>query len=63
MAKAAAPYVHARLASTEVEGDGGGPLVVEILRFTHPDGLITADPHAKSIDGDYKRLPGPDAWP
>ena len=32
-AKAAAPYVHAKLASVEHKGDGGGPLVLEIVRF------------------------------
>jgi hypothetical protein len=32
-AKAAAPYVHAKLASVEHKGDGGGPLVLEIIRF------------------------------
>lgn len=38
-AKAAAPYVHPKLASVEHSGDGGGPLVVEIVRFSdaHPD--------------------------
>lgn len=37
-AKAAAPYVHPKLASVEHSGDGGGPLVVEIVRFSdaHP---------------------------
>lgn len=29
-AKAAAPYVHPRLAATEITGAGGGPLVVKI---------------------------------
>ena len=33
-AKAAAPYVHPKLASVEHSGDGGGPLVVEIVRFS-----------------------------
>ncbi len=33
-AKAAAPYVHYKLASVEHSGDGGGPLVVEIVRFS-----------------------------
>ncbi len=32
-AKASAPYVHAKLASVEHKGDGGGPLVLEIVRF------------------------------
>lgn len=32
-AKAAAPYVHAKLASVEHKGEGGGPLVLEIVRF------------------------------
>ena len=35
-AKEAAPYLHARLASTEVKGEGGGPLKVEIVRFNDP---------------------------
>lgn len=33
-AKAAAPYVHAKLASVEHKGDGGGPLQVIIRRFS-----------------------------
>lgn len=33
-AKAAAPYVHAKLASVEVGGTGGRNLVVEIVRFS-----------------------------
>jgi hypothetical protein len=33
-ATSAAPYVHARLASTEVKGEGGGPMVLEIIRFS-----------------------------
>lgn len=32
-AEKAAPYVHAKLASVEHKGDGGGPLVLEIVRF------------------------------
>lgn len=32
-AKAAAPYVHAKLASIEHQGKDGGPLVLEIVRF------------------------------
>jgi hypothetical protein len=35
-AKAAAPYVHAKLASVEVGGADGGSLVVEIVRFSDP---------------------------
>ena len=35
-AKAAAPYVHAKLASVEVGGTGGGNIVVEIVRFSDP---------------------------
>lgn len=27
MAKAAAPYIHPRLASTELKGEGGGPIM------------------------------------
>jgi hypothetical protein len=30
MAKAAAPYVHPKLASTELKGEGGGPVHVHI---------------------------------
>ena len=30
-AKAAAPYLHARLASTEIKGDGESPIVTEIV--------------------------------
>jgi hypothetical protein len=33
-AKAAAPYVHAKLATVEVGGIGGGNLVVEFVRFS-----------------------------
>lgn len=32
-AKAAAPYVHAKLASVEHSGKDGGPMVLEIVRF------------------------------
>lgn len=32
MAKAAAPYVHARLASTELKGDKDRPVVLEVLK-------------------------------
>lgn len=32
-AKAAAPYVHAKLASVEHSGKEGGPMVLEIIRF------------------------------
>lgn len=32
-AEKAAPYVHAKLASVEHKGEGGGPLVLEIIRF------------------------------
>lgn len=32
MAKAAAPYCHARLASTELKGDKDRPVVLEVLR-------------------------------
>ena len=34
MAKAAAPYVHSKLATTEVTGKDGGPLQVSVVRFT-----------------------------
>jgi hypothetical protein len=33
MAAQAAPYIHPRLASTEVKGEGGGPLKIEIVKF------------------------------
>lgn len=36
MAKAAAPYVHAKLQSTALTGANGGNLVVEIQRFANP---------------------------
>lgn len=41
-AKAAAPYVHARLAAVEVNGPDGGPVPVEVIRRVivdpqHPD--------------------------
>lgn len=35
-AKAAAPYVHAKLASVEHSGKDGGPMVLEIVRFASP---------------------------
>jgi hypothetical protein len=49
MAKASAPYMHARLASTEVSGPGGDALVpiitVEIIKFTDREtGLVSARP-------------------
>lgn len=31
-AKAAAPYIHARLASTELSGKDGGDLVIKVMR-------------------------------
>lgn len=34
MAKAAAPYLHARLNAVTVTGQGGGPLQVQIVRFS-----------------------------
>ena len=34
MAKSAAPYIHPRLASTEVKGEGGGPIQVTIVRYS-----------------------------
>jgi hypothetical protein len=33
MAKAAAPYVHSKLASIEHGGKDGAPLIVEVVRF------------------------------
>lgn len=33
MAKAAAPYIHPRLASTEIKGEGGGAVKIEIVKF------------------------------
>lgn len=35
-AKAAAPYVHARLSSIDIGNKDGQPLVVEIVRFGDP---------------------------
>lgn len=35
-AEKAAPYVHAKLASVEHKGEGGGPMVLEIVRFADP---------------------------
>jgi hypothetical protein len=34
MASSAAPYIHPRLASTEVKGEGGGPIQVTIVRYS-----------------------------
>lgn len=34
MAKAAAPYVHAKLAAIELAGKDGGNLVIEIVRYS-----------------------------
>lgn len=33
MAKAAAPYIHPRLANVEHKGEGGGPIKIEIVKF------------------------------
>ena len=33
MAKAAAPYIHPRLAAVEHAGKDGGPLVINVVRF------------------------------
>jgi hypothetical protein len=56
-AKAVAPYLHPRLASTEVSGPGGdalGPLTIVINRFADGSGLISAGPagpsHPKTIE-------------
>jgi len=35
-AKAAAPYVHPKLANMVLQGDKDAPLTVEIIRFAHP---------------------------
>jgi hypothetical protein len=32
MAKAAAPYIHARLSSTELKGEDNGQIIVEIIK-------------------------------
>lgn len=37
MAKAAAPYIHPRLANVEHKGEGGGPIKVSIIRFGDAD--------------------------
>lgn len=34
MARAAAPYMHPALKAIEHKGDGGGPLKIEIVRFS-----------------------------
>lgn len=34
MARAAAPYVHPKLATVQHTGDGGGPVKIEIIRFS-----------------------------
>lgn len=36
MAKSAAPYMHPRLASTELTGKGGGPVQVNVVKFGRP---------------------------
>jgi hypothetical protein len=33
MAKAVAPYIHAKLAALQVAGDPDNPLVIEVVRF------------------------------
>jgi len=38
LAKAAANYVHSKLATTQVTGKDGGPLQVEVVRFTDGQG-------------------------
>lgn len=34
MAKAAAPYVHPKLATTTLKGDEDSPLIVEVVRYS-----------------------------
>lgn len=42
MAKAAAPYLHAKLASVEHSGPGGGAIPLSIgVRFVNPDGSVS----------------------
>ena len=43
-AKAVAPYLHARLSTTTLKGDAesGTEIIVQINRFTTPDGLLSA---------------------
>lgn len=36
-AKESAPYLHPRVSSVEVGGPGGGPITVQILKFTPDD--------------------------
>lgn len=53
-AKCAAPYIHPRLAATEIKGPDGGPLVVELIRFAADD---SDRPDAIDVTpSDYKRL-------
>jgi hypothetical protein len=47
MAKASAPYMHARLASTELKADGGDALVpVVVFRTIYQNGTIGTTPPA-----------------
>jgi hypothetical protein len=43
MARAAAPFVHARLSSTELKGEDNGQLVVEIIKRTYTDGVLSGE--------------------
>lgn len=56
-AKAAAPYVHARLAHQTYSGPGGGNIVVEIVRYLEIAGPAPADKAAQPVAAEA--LPAP----
>jgi hypothetical protein len=57
-AKAAAPYVHPRLANVELTGKDGGPLQVTVKNYVvAPLQMGSEAVSVKSVDGVAKRLP------
>ena len=51
MAKAAAPYIHPKLASTEMTGKDGGPLQVNLVNYNDPAQLHPATLSATHTKG------------
>ena len=49
-AKAAAPYVHARLAHQTYSGPGGGNIVVELVRFFDDTGRTIEGEASESVE-------------
>jgi hypothetical protein len=51
LALKAAPYLHPKLANTEISGKIDERLVVQIVRYSPEEKLVTAEPlHAIDID-------------